>query len=126
YEARFVDSYSPTVGDTVSLTWTDSSPVVLGKLGAVERPPRPEKPAPAPSTPRPPSKRPIKVTPKPPAKPVTGSLTVPCTDSRTWSDSVGGWSSYYGTDVMAGTWSGSTYRGYWFYGSKATSLKGRT
>jgi hypothetical protein len=111
YTATFVSSYTPTVNDSVILSWNAAVPTVLGKTGTVAAP-----------TPTPP-------TPPPPSAPTAGTSFYPATDSDTyWSG--GGWGSVRGSvnDVTQGTVYGTSnpVSGAWFYAGTTTELAGRT
>lgn len=108
YDATFVSSYTPTVGDNVILAWNAAAPTVTGKVGATAAPPPP--PAPIPPPPPPPS---------------TGSSTYAATDSATMATY--GWDSYAGGggNVYTGTWSETVHAAFWYAGSPA-ELAGRT
>ena len=105
---RFIGSFSP--GDPVYVTWDAATPTIIGTITAVE----PVPPAPTPS----------------PAGGVTiGEVTSIATASDTWG--VGGWGRWAssqrgGEDVYAGTQSGYTVTGSWFYGAAKPELAGKT
>lgn len=110
------------VGDKVLLTWEAgyTSPTVLGKTGATAANPTGPATDPDPST-----------VPTAPTMPTTtkGATTevFRASESRTWSESKGGWSSYYGPHAYQGTWDGQTYSGFWWAASRLRStLTGRT
>jgi len=113
YTVTFLASYTPTVGDRVRLLWQGGSGTVLGKVGIT--------PATVISQP---------ATPPPPAASTSGELSVPATDSATYSGGAYGWNGYYGQNVYQGDGSAwgapSSNAGAWFYGSAATQLAGAT
>ena len=113
YQARFLASYSPTVGDRVGLLWQWPLVTALGKVGVLPAPDASQQ----------------GTTPQPPPPSSSGVLTVPASDSGTYS--VGyGWNSRYGQNLYQGN--GSTWgapadnRGSWFYGNGAGQLAGAT
>lgn len=106
YTAKFVGSYTPVVGDTVTLSWQASVPYVIGKVGTTAAPTPP--PAPAP----------------PPGSSKAGTGRYAAIDSATWNASRGNWSSLAG--VRQGAWQGTTYTGAWFYGTSPGELAGAT
>lgn len=107
---RYLTGYTPVVGDLVSLTWHGGTPFVMGKSSGSASTTAVASTGvsdPAPSS-------------------SSGVDRFPATSSGTWSHSVGGWSSYYGSDLMQGTWAGKSYSGAWFYGSAPKSkLEGK-
>jgi hypothetical protein len=108
-QARFVASYSPTLGDVVALSWEASQATVLGEVGSVPAP------TPPPAPPKP-----------PPPKPQTGVSWFTAIDSGTAR--VGGsWNATAGQNLWQGSWPGAgNFAGAWFYGSAPRSLIGRT
>jgi hypothetical protein len=113
YTVTFLDSYSPTVGDRVALSWQGSLGRALGKVGVTPS---------------------VVVngtaTPPPPGAATAGTLPVPTVDSGTWSGGAYGWNARYGQNVYQGdgsAWGGpSTNAGSWFYGANASQLQGAT
>src|SRR5690625_3419901 len=107
-DLAFLSSYTPVVGHDVALLWQPGfeDALVLGRRGSVPRPkPKPPEPKPKPKDPSPPKKR-------------RGRTTFAATDAGPWSATAGGWSSLQGRNVIQGAWSGLSYDGFWFYGSK--------
>lgn len=104
---RFLSTYTPTVGDLVSVLWQGSTPLVLSKIGTV--------PAPAPAPTPPPA--------PPPAPVASGNSKFPATNSGTFQ---GIWDSYYGQNVYTGSGWAPTDTGSWFYSGATKQLSGRT
>lgn len=104
---RFVGT-APAVGALVRLDWQATSPWIWPNAAA--------------STPEGPGGG--GEVPIPPPVTETGTLSVTALDSGSWS--VQGWSSFHGTNLTQGTYSGSTYTGAWFHGSAPGQLAGRT
>lgn len=101
---------APTVGTLVRLDWQATTPWVWPTT---------------PSTTTPPTLPGGGGGPTPPPTSLTGTLSVASGDSGSWSAQ--GWSSFHGTDLTQGAWSGgSAYTGAWFYGSAPQQIAGRT
>jgi hypothetical protein len=113
YTAKFVTSYTPTVGDLVYLSWFGTQATVVGKVASTAG----AAPPPAPAPPAPP----------PPPPPVTGSTPFAATGSSTfWGP--GGWDSWAGGRgrVYQGQYGSGQVYGAWFYGGSPGQLAGRT
>ena len=105
YTATYQTSYTPTVGDTVTLTWaTTGQPLVTGKTTAPTTGEHPQAP----------------VLP-PPQPPSTGTTVFTATDTATWT---GTWST--GGDLYQGNNGSADCTGAWFYSGMAAQLAGRT
>lgn len=107
YQAVYLSSYTPTVGDRVALDWAAGAPRITGKVTVA--------PVPLPVA------NPIAA---PPPMPATGTSTYAATDSSTWTGIGWGWK---GTgDVYQGDGGTGALTGAWFYGSSPAELAGRT
>lgn len=111
YTARFVTSYTPTVGDQVLLSWLGTMPTVVGKV-AVTPPPVAPPPAPAP--------------PPPPPPPQTGLAVYGAGETNTlWPP--GGWGTWAGGNgrVYQGQYGSGQVYGAAFYHDGPRQLAGR-
>jgi hypothetical protein len=108
--AGFVESYTPTVGDQVILSWDAAKPTVLGKTGSSAAAGSSE-PGVAP----------------PPPPPQTGTSSYSATASDTYWEP-GGWGSWAGggSHVYQGSYGSGPVTGAWFYGGATAELAGRT
>lgn len=111
YTAYFVTSYTPTVNDTVILSWGGTSPTIIGKAAAI--------PAPYLA----PSAQPIA---PPPAPPQSGQAIYAASDSATWWPS-GGWNAWAGGNgrVYQGQYGSGQVYGAYFYAGSPGQLSGR-
>lgn len=106
--ARFIGSYTPTLGDNVVLSWEASQATVQGTVGFI---PSGEV---VPNAPAP-----------PPGGASAGTQVFPAIDSGTFE--VGArWNATFGQDVVQGSYGGRTSTGAWFYGTAPSSLAGRS
>ncbi len=113
YDAYFVQSYTPTVGHIVALSWSAGNATVTGRYGATPAP-QAVKSAPVATAPTAPS---------------TGSNTYAATDSGTWTPGLGLWDHWRGGGghvYQGGSAYGYANYGAWFYGGSPGQLKGRT
>lgn len=110
YLATFVTSYTPVVNDEVKLSWTTSTPTILGKIATTAAPPPP--PAPA---------------PPPPPVATQGTNVYWATDSNTYWPP-GGWGSWAGGRgrVYQGNYGSGDVYGAFFYNRGPTQMAGRT
>lgn len=106
--ARYVASYTPTVGDLVIIDWQSAVPTVTGKVGVTAAP----TPPPAPPT-------------APPGGGGAGTSTYAAIDSATYRGGTG-WNSPSGQNLWQGSWGGNSFAGSWFYGAAPGELQGRT
>lgn len=111
YTATFLTSYTPTVGDNVSLAWKNGSPEVSGKVGAVAAPGSNTAPVPA-----------------PPGPSQSGQTPYAATDSATYVPGLGLWDkwSLQGGRLYQGSSGGYATYGAWFYAGSPAQLAGRT
>lgn len=116
----FLDSYTPTVGDTVAVVWQETATgwdgFIAGKLGSV--------PTPRPAAPKPPRDT-SNDTSSPPPKVIktTGTDTVRAVSVATWR---AGWRSDT-PKVYQGKWGARPENhGFWFYGNGFSHLRGVT
>lgn len=112
YTARFVTSYTPTVGHNVLLSWWGAQPNIIGQVAAT--------PAPAATPPPPPA-------PAPPPPPVTGLSVYAAGETNTlWPP--GGWGSWAGGNgrVYQGSYGSGQVYGAAFYHGSPSQLAGRT
>lgn len=111
-EAWFLGSYTPTIGDTVLLSWEASRATVLGEVGAI-----PASDAPPPGAPAP-----------PPGAATSGFDVFPATDAGSFNASSGVWATGYApnaSSVVQGSYGGSpAFTGAWFYGTAPSGLAG--
>ncbi len=113
YTVTFLDSYAPTVGDRVALSWQGNLGRALGKVGVTPT---------------------VLIsgtaTQAPPGAATSGVLPVATVDSATYSGGAYGWNAGYGQNVYQGDgspWGGpSSNSGAWFYGANASQLQGAT
>lgn len=112
YKAYFGTGYTPTVGDTVILSWGGTIPTILDKVAAT--------PAPYQA----PTGDPIA---PPPSAPQSGQAIYAASDSATWWAS-GGWNSWAGGNgrVFQGQYGSGQVYGAWFYAGSPGQLSGRT
>jgi hypothetical protein len=110
YLATFVTSYSPVVGDGVKLSWTSSTPTIIGKIAATAAPAYVPPPVAA-----------------PPAAPTQGANTYWATDSNTYWPP-GGWGSWAGGRgrVYQGNYGSGDVYGAYFYNGGPRQMAGRT
>jgi hypothetical protein len=111
YKASFAGSYTPTVNDSVLLSWNAATPTVTGKVAAAL------------------VASPVVTVGSPPGPPTTGTSTYTATDSGTWAPSYGAWDALYGDggNVYQGTSpTVASNTGAWFYAGSPTELAGRT
>lgn len=110
YTATYITSYTPVVGDEVTLSWASTTPTVIGKIAAAAA-------APAPAAPVPP----------PPSAPTHGTSVYWATDSNTyWGP--GGWGSWAGGRgrVYQGNYGAGEVYGAYFYNGAPAQMAGRT
>lgn len=111
----WVTSYTPTVGDTVRVTWLGSEPLVIGKRGVTGSPGTvPDSGGPS--------------TPAPPPSTTTGTTTFTAVSSGTYRTG-SGWMSdaITGGRVQQGDYGYGANAGVWFLGGKIhSSLAGVT
>lgn len=112
YTATFLASYTPVVGDRVTLDWSAAVPNVNGEVGLSAAPPPPD-PGVAP----------------PPAPSASGQSTFRAVDSSTfWGP--GGWGSWNKNTSPSGVFQGNygglgDLTGAWWYGGATTQLQGK-
>lgn len=94
---------APAVGVLVRLDWQSTTPWVWPSAASSPTPPPDEGGG----------------GPTPPPTTTTGTLAVASNDSGSWSAQ--GWSSFHGTNLTQGSYSG-TYTGSWFYGTAPTQV----
>ena len=105
--AAYVTTYSPTVGDEVTLIWQGSYPIALGARSAK---------LPAGSDWQ---------QPTPPPDAGTG-LTMRAITSATWSEQTSTWDSYAASDLIFGPSARGQSIGLWAYGAAGQPAQGKT
>lgn len=119
YQAPFLSSFTPAVGQDVTLLWPedDKVPVALGPIGQV--------PAPAPAPTPAPEAPPAPDNPAPPP-PESGWTWFTAIDSGSMNQN-NNWNASTGRSVRQGSGYGITAQGAWWYGTKpGDALRGRT
>jgi hypothetical protein len=107
YDAAYTTLYTPTVGDTVALSWGAGQPTVTGPVTLAPDP----GPVASPIDP-------------PPALDNSGTSTYAATDTATWTGTGWGWQGT--SDVYQGDGGAGPLTGAWFYGGSPAELAGRT
>lgn len=113
YQARYVGA-APALGALVLLLWQGSTPWAVGAAAAAVAPTPTPDPSPA----------------APPPAALSGTLTVPATQSGSWR-SLDGWGTSSSrpdsigvSSVVQGTYTSAPYSGAWFYGAQLQQLVG--
>jgi hypothetical protein len=107
YDAVYLSAYTPTVGDTVALSWAAGQPTATGKVTVAPDP----GPVASPIDP-------------PPALASWGTSDYAATDTATWTGTGWGWQGT--SDVYQGDGGSGALTGAWFYGGSPAELAGRT
>lgn len=104
---------APVIGTVVFLDWQATTARLFSPEAAAVVPAAGPTPGPA--------------VPPPPPVSSSGTLSVAALDSASFNTRYGTWSSFYGTQVIQGSYGGGgQIRGAWFYGDAPAQVRGRT